>query len=560
MRGALPTFGLRAGLLLLAAACSSEPAPPAATLWDPCGASGEVFSEEGPPRRGRAHAVSRWFGRAEHERAGAPPEILGDSRDALFAEAPARWRVPVGEREAAARFTAGLLPTPRTHGARGHLVAELRWAGPDGSRLLTSAEIDPATERWSGLRAELPPGPRGELQLLTRWSGSGAPPEGLELAWGNPLIRPAEPAVGGGPDVLLVVIDTFRADALEQAPGVRELLDEGLLWPRAVAPSNWTLPSFASLFTAVPPGEHGAGRARGAGPRDYRGIRAVPTLAEAFRAAGYATGMVHQNPFLEPWTGLDRGFERYVRTREDTAVALAEASAWWEAADGRPRFLVLHLMAPHLPYAPPGAEDLGPDPLDALDLETFLSTDHPPEERRAFFDLAPADRAQVVRRYHAEVASLDRALTPWLRAKLSGTRPPLLAFTADHGEELWDDGSFEHGHSFHDSVVRVPLGLVWPGRLEAEARDEAVGLARLGPTLLRLAGAPLPAGWEDDLRDRSGAATTSSSYMPGAGFGRRFEVHGGSSRPLEAGEAGGATGPPAALDEELAEALRALGY
>jgi hypothetical protein len=48
--------------------------------------------------------------------------------------------------------------------------------------------------------------------------------------------------------------------------------------------------------------------------------------------------------------------------------------------------------------------------------------------------------------------------------------------------------------------------------------------------------------------------------MPGAGFGRRFEVHGGSSRPLEAGEAGGATGPPAALDEELAEALRALGY
>ena len=503
-----------------------------------------------------------------------PPDLLGDTRDALVASVPSEIRAPYPASDRRRLLTAAVMPMrgtagpPRPEGRR--ILAEVHSHSSAGSELLGRAEIVPDRRDWQELEFSLPPGEAGELVLRLRWDRpNGGPASAAAVAWGNPVLAPRPAAAGrpaaGRPDVLLVTVDTFRADALSHAPGLSAILAGGCLWTVAVAPSNWTLPSYASLLTGRAPAEHGAGRARdgstAAGSRDYRGLQGeLPTLAEQFRKAGYATAMVHQNPFLEPWTGLDRGFERYVRTREDTTLALSVAGDWWQRSAARPRLLVVHLMAPHLPYSPPGADELGPDPLAALDLEAFFASEHSPEERRRFFDLPEQDRLQVSARYRAEVVALDRQLAPWLEEMLAADPPPLFAFHADHGEELWDSGSFEHGHSFHDAVVRVPVGIVWPGRVAAERRDDAVGAHWLASTLLRLAGVPRPAAWRQDLFDRHGTTTTSSSYYLSDGHGRRFDVATGRSRELDPAEAVSADGPPAELSEELESALRELGY
>ena len=564
---------MRIALLLLLTtltACGPEPEVAALADWDPCGQGHPFRLERGAAQAKRAHQVSAWFGRDVHELSQPAPDRLGDTRDALVATVPSEIRAPVPASDEPRRLTTALLPVPqsgdrRTTG-RSRIRAEVRSRSADGVQVLASVALDPAARAWQELRLELPPGPAGELLFRLRWEQTGAltPPE-TEVAWGSPVLAPATQAREGPPDVLLVTVDTFRADALEQAPELQELLSQGCLWTAAVAPSNWTLPAYASLLSGLDPAAHGAGRARGldgaASQRDYRGLRPeLPTLAEQFRSAGYATAMVHQNPFLEPWTGLDRGFEVYQRCREETGLALSLAGDWWRRNDHRPRFLVVHLMAPHLPYAPPGAGDLGPDPLAALDLEAFFSAEHSPAQRRRFFDLSEADRSQVARRYRAEVAALDRELGPWLRERLEATPAPLLAFHADHGEELWDDGSFEHGHSFHDAVVRVPAALVWPGKIDAERRAEAVGAHWMAPTLLRLAGLPRPDGWSRDLFDRRGSTTSSSTYYPAPRAGGRFDVATGRSEELGPAEAVAGTGPEAALSEELARALRELGY
>jgi arylsulfatase A-like enzyme len=234
----------------------------------------------------------------------------------------------------------------------------------------------------------------------------------------------------------------------------------GTYWNQAYVPSNWTLPSMASLFTGASPAVHGCGRgpfaeaATGkADSRDFRGLGPLPTMAEAFRAHGYATAMFHQNPFLENWTGMQRGFERYVRTADRVAAQSLPSLEWWADYRGRPRFLSLHYMAPHLPNGKVEA-------LEELFPEDFFQLDVTPERRRSFFDL-PEDARQAVRQaYREEVRHLDSELARLIPELLEGSRDWRVLVYIDHGEEHWDAGGFEHGFSFDDSVVRVPLAYI----------------------------------------------------------------------------------------------------
>lgn len=114
------------------------------------------------------------------------------------------------------------------------------------------------------------------------------------------------------PDVILVVLDTVRADYFvdgsDPAVGqtfLRQISGEARRFPRAVAPAPWTLPSHASLFTGLPPWEHRLyGRGRGALPNG------IVTLAESLHLGGYQTASFSANPLVSPATGLDRGFDQ----------------------------------------------------------------------------------------------------------------------------------------------------------------------------------------------------------------------------------------------------------
>ncbi len=112
-----------------------------------------------------------------------------------------------------------------------------------------------------------------------------------------------------GPPIALIVLDTLRADMLvrqdllDSLPTMRGLFERSLLFTRAYAPSHWTLPSHASLFTGLSPSDHMAH------PPHMRLRGDVPTIAELFRNRGYFTACITCNPWLSETFGMVRGFD-----------------------------------------------------------------------------------------------------------------------------------------------------------------------------------------------------------------------------------------------------------
>jgi arylsulfatase A-like enzyme len=293
----------------------------------------------------------------------------------------------------------------------------------------------------------------------------------------SPPAAPDGPWAAGA-DVVLVTIDTLRADSVGFAGAGRRagvatpLLDRlaaaGRVFTDAHAHNVVTLPSHANLLTGLYPYQHGV--------RDNAGFRLradVPTLATLLAAAGYETGAFVGAYPLDSRFGLDRGFavydDHYPRGSNPADLQLAErrgdevvaaAQAWWDGRRGRRRFLWVHLFDPHAPYAPP---------------EPFAGRfrDQP---------------------YLGEVAATDSFLAPLLGPLLDGREPPaLVAVTADHGEALGEHGELTHGLFAYEPTLKVPLVLWGPGI--APGRDgRPARHVDLLPTLLDALGVAAPAG------------------------------------------------------------------
>jgi arylsulfatase A-like enzyme/Flp pilus assembly protein TadD len=291
--------------------------------------------------------------------------------------------------------------------------------------------------------------------------------------------EPAAPAVPGAgaksaaarPDLVLVTIDTLRADALGfagnrdvETPRLDRLAAGGLVFRDAHAHNVVTLPSHANILTGLYPFQHGI--------RDNSGFKldpAIPTLATEMAAAGYATGAFVGAYPLDRRYGLGDGFAVYdddyplgaegatftIAERRGDAV-VAAALAWWKTQAGRPRFLWVHLYDPHASYAPP---------------EPFASRyrDRP---------------------YLGEVAATDAFLAPLLEPHLDGREPPaLVVVTADHGEALGEHGEQTHGLFAYEATLKVPL-VVWGAGVAAGVDDRAARHIDIAPTMLAAAGVP----------------------------------------------------------------------
>jgi len=310
------------------------------------------------------------------------------------------------------------------------------------------------------------------------------------------------------PHLLLIVCDALRADRLQlhgapapAAPRLSEWAQEGLVFRRATAPSNWTRPSMLSIFTGRHPDPDRVLRTDERIPAD------VPLLAERLAQAGYETLAVSANPFQSSEYGTERGF----RVHLDLGVKGAQRSGHWKheiAAPvviehveqvltsrirrDRPVFLYVHLMDPHLPYDPPAEfrHRCDPDyggPFDGRS-EPFraLSGEHVAER------LAPEDNAQIRALYEGEIAALDAGLAR-LRALVDeqlGDRRVVTIVTADHGEAFGEGelGYWMHGNGLGPELLHVPLILHGAG--VRGVSEERVGLVDLAPTLLELAGVP----------------------------------------------------------------------
>jgi len=313
------------------------------------------------------------------------------------------------------------------------------------------------------------------------------------------------------PNILLIVVDTLRADHLQPygyaratTPNMQELLARrGVVVERAYAPSPWTIPSVASLLSGRWPGEvlpHTFVEELALAPR-------IPTIASVLRAHGYTTAAVMGNPTIHPGLGFERGFDGFFAPpsleegilRQHAEQVSARAADWLRAHRGQRTFLYVHFMDPHDPYD--NAEIVvGRSPFDD---PRYAGTITGNDIHGLFLGKVPlrdpaADVPHVVALYDAEVHHVDSFLAPLLAAIEPGElRHTLVVLTADHGEELHDHGGWKHGRTLYEEQLRVPLLLRWDGQLAAGTRLR--GPARLidiAPTIAEAAGAPAPPGWQ----------------------------------------------------------------
>jgi arylsulfatase len=299
------------------------------------------------------------------------------------------------------------------------------------------------------------------------------------------LAGPDRPAPRDGPAVVIVSIDTLRADHMRTMESWRRLAERGATWERAMSTSSWTLPAVASLQSGLLPAAHGAGYYQG----QVQSLAAeVPSLAEELAAAGYLTAAVLTNTWLVPELGLARGFHDYAhvntsfhhrlllagfprRPAPHTAEAVVDrALAWLGQAPESGFYLWVHLVDPHLPYlhAEPGSREA-------------RLTD---ERLRTGERLEADDRERVREAYAAEVAYTDAHVLRLLDALAERgiLDDGIVVLTADHGEELWDHGATGHGHAHHAEVVDVGLALVAPGVVPGP-RAGLASLVDVAPTV-----------------------------------------------------------------------------
>ena len=308
---------------------------------------------------------------------------------------------------------------------------------------------------------------------------------------------------GPRPDVVLVLVDTLRADrlgaygyALPTSPRLDAVAAEGLVFERAYSASTWTKPAVASLFTALMPAEHGIVRQlREGDPELLTQVvpHSLPTLAERFRADGYRTVAVVRQPNMLPQMGFARGFDVYDAPAHEDAFALVERllARLDEDERGRPVFLYLHLLDVHWPYDEM-LPSLAPDAFGPLSESEWAWMDRPTVRRAKRHGWRQVDWPTITARYDHGVAFVDAAIGRLVEGLTERGRwdRTLLAVTSDHGEGFLEHGRFEHNYEPYQEVARIPLLLrppagsgIAPGR-----RESVVGLADLGPTLLELAG------------------------------------------------------------------------
>jgi len=322
---------------------------------------------------------------------------------------------------------------------------------------------------------------------------------------------------GAGPsagrrNVLLLCLDTVRADRLgcygyrerPTTPALDELATRSTLFRDVSAAAGWTKPSVPSFLTGTYPCQHGVyeGSARGlAGTITHTLPAAAATLAERFRAAGYATGAVIHNAQLRRGGGFEQGFDSFDDEGGDARDIRGRAGRWLDAHGEGPFFLYLHFLDAHWPYEIP---DEAARRFTSGDVDFFRRGDS-----RALRDaindgqvaLDDGQRDTLSALYDGALRYLDDELGA-LFADLQqrGLQDDtLVCVVADHGEEFLEHGRIGHGHGVWQNLLAVPWILHVPGRAP-EVSTAPVELVDLPPTLLAAAG--LPADDAGEGKDR----------------------------------------------------------
>lgn len=333
--------------------------------------------------------------------------------------------------------------------------------------------------------------------------------------------RPADEALLARPNMLLIMVDTLRADHLGTygfpvpiSPEIDALAEDSVVFEQAFASASWTRPSTASLFTSMPPSAHKCAVKVAMLPDD------VQTIAEVLKEQGYVTGGLPNNINVTRSFNFQQGFDwfdyqapayiagatesssqlsmynvvRKIRDRitggkkrvedyyQPADVVLGNAKRFMSANAAQRWFGFVHLMEPHDPYfeRPFTGEGVG-----------RAEMEHPPA----------ALEAAIREAYRAEIGWMDTELGKlfaWMKAEGLYDKTTIV-ITSDHGEEFLEHGGWWHGTTLYDEQLHVPLIVKLPDSKWAGTRVPwQVRQLDTPATLAVLGGAVVPMAWTGD--------------------------------------------------------------
>lgn len=342
---------------------------------------------------------------------------------------------------------------------------------------------------------------------------AGIPPVVRAFREHRQLSRATVP--GNAPNVLLVVIDALRADHLSTygyarntSPNLTQFASRGTTFRNAISASSWTLPSHASIVTGRLPHEHHADR-----PDRYLDDR-LPTVAEAFAAAGYHTAGFSANWWLfARRLGFGRGFMHFqdfdsvssavmqtnlgqrirnaIEKVDPRLAPLGRSRAdrmdrdilgWIDGHPG-PFFIMANYMDVHEPYTPPLECFHQFSKLQRPAGQVFLGNPR-------IGQLTPAEVANEMDAYDASIHCMDEGFATLLaglrqRGLLENT---FIVVTSDHGDAFDEHGLMSHGTTLYRELIHVPLIMVGPRIPTGAVVQRPVSLVSLPATLLALVG------------------------------------------------------------------------
>jgi len=339
------------------------------------------------------------------------------------------------------------------------------------------------------------------------------------------LLVPACSRESRRPNVILIVLDTLRADHLgcygyerPTSPNIDRLATESVVYEQAISTAPWTFPSHATLFTGLLPSHHHA-------HHEHLKLAAEQTtVAERLAEAGYETVGFCNNPWITEQLGMTQGFERFDEVWRDkvsrgtfdinifvepelhgiedagAATTLEELERWLDGRESsRPFFLFVNLIEPHTYFDPPR------DYRNRF-LERSLTRDDVQRENVDFIDRAYADGldASLLERiralYDGEIAYVDDWIGRFtgLLEQKDLLDASLLIVTSDHGEAFAEHRRcglplIDHQLSLYRELLDVPLIVRYPAgrglRVANGTRvDAPVSTVDLVPTIIDVVG------------------------------------------------------------------------
>jgi len=310
------------------------------------------------------------------------------------------------------------------------------------------------------------------------------------------------------PNIILIIVDALRCDHLgcygyqrNTSPNIDRVAKKGIIFDRAYAQSNWTLPATATLFTSLYPTSHNVLSGKEILSKQSK------TLIEDLKLAGYRTAGFSGNPFFWGNFGLRQGFGSFHFGQSNFICKvwpsvigeisrrlfmptdehfMKQAISWIKSNKSQKFFIYLHYMATHAPYCIPKAYE----EIYAKE-EIPDRVDFPHKRFLRDVEINSVQKKNLIDRYDGAIRFVDDQIGKLfdILHSLDLEEDTLLIIAGDHGEAFGEHGDWTHGYTLYQETIKIPL-IIWYAKIRYShtRSNELAGLIDIKPTISNTVG------------------------------------------------------------------------